>query len=175
MLTIQGMSIDYIHSKRTAGAEKKRAVVVGKTARKLSNKPGMLIRADQVNLTECTLGMVNKAASKPYRVFLADTDFHLSNFSNQFSQGPAQARLKAKFMGSGITTASANFRPEKKGPDFDLYVKIEDSQLTAMNDVLRAYGDFDVSALARRRCSTSAGDRGVERGRTHYIVRASRV
>jgi hypothetical protein len=49
-------------------------------------------------------------------------------------------------MGSGMTTASANFRPEKAGPDLDLYVKIEDSQLTAMNDVLRAYGDFDVSA-----------------------------
>jgi hypothetical protein len=55
-------------------------------------------------------------------------------------------RLKAKFMGSGITTASANFRPEKAGPDFDLYVKVEDSQLTAMNDVLLSYGNFDVSA-----------------------------
>jgi len=67
-------------------------------------------------------------------------------FSNQFSRGPAQARLKAKFMGSGITTASATFRPEKTGPDFDLYLKIGQTQLTAMNNVLRAYGDFDVSA-----------------------------
>src|SRR6185369_625284 len=32
------------------------------------------------------------------------------------------------------------------GPDLDLFVKIEESQLTAMNDLLRAYGDFDVSA-----------------------------
>jgi hypothetical protein len=147
-LTIQGMKIDYIHSQRTAGAEKKRAVVVGKTAKELSNKPGILIRADQLSLTGCTLGMVNEAARKPYRLFLADTDFHMSNFSNQFSQGPAQVRLKAKFMGSGITTASGNFRPEKGGPDLDLYVKIEDTQLTAMNDLLRAYGDFDVSAGA---------------------------
>jgi len=70
----------------------------------------------------------------------------MNNFSNQFSQGPAQARLKAKFMGNGITTATANFRPEKGGPDLDLHVKIEETQLTAMNDVLRAYGNFDVSA-----------------------------
>ncbi|MBC8018762.1 MAG: DUF748 domain-containing protein, partial [Verrucomicrobia bacterium] len=125
-LEIQGMKVDYIHTQRTAVAEKKRAAVVGKTAKKLSNQPGILIRADQVSLTDCTLGMVNKAAGKPYRVYLADTDLHLSNFSNQFSQGPAHARLKAKFMGSGITTASANFRPEKKGPDLDLYVKIEE-------------------------------------------------
>lgn len=145
-LDIQGMKIDYIHSQRTAGAEKKRAVAAGKTAMKLTNKPGLLLRADQVGLTGCTLGMVNRVAGKSYRVFLADTDLHMSNFSNQFSQGTAQARLKAKFMGSGITTASVNFRPENAGPDLDLYVKIEESQLTAMNDLLRAYGDFDVSA-----------------------------
>ena len=144
-LTIQGMNMDYIHSKRTAGAEKKRVVVVGKTAKKLSNKPDILIRADQLNLTGCTLGMVNNAAKKPYRVFLADTDFHLNNFSNQFAQGPAQARMKAKFMGSGITRGTANFRPEKGGPDLDLFVKIEDTKLMAMNNLLRAYGSFDVS------------------------------
>ena len=147
-LTIQGMTLDYIHSQRTAGAEKKRAAVVGKTAKELTNKPGILIRADQLNLTGCTLGMVNEAARKPYRVFLADTDLQMSNFSNQFSQGPAQMRLKAKFMGSGITTASGNFRPKKGGSDFDLHVKIENTRLTAMNDLLRAYGNFDVSAGA---------------------------
>jgi hypothetical protein len=147
-LEIQEMTIDYIHTKRTAGAEKKRAAAMSKTARKLSNKPGLLIRADQVNLKRCTLGMVNKAASKPYRVFVTDTDFQLNNFSNHFSQGPAQSRLKAKFMGSGTTTATMNFRPEKEGPDLDLHLKIEETPLTAMNDVLRTYGDFDVSAGA---------------------------
>jgi len=110
--------------------KKKRVAKVGKTANKLSNKPGILILADQVNLKGCTIGMENKAVSNPYRVFLADTDLHMSNFSNQFSKGIGQVRLKAKFMGSGITTASANFRPEKGGPDFDLYVKIEETQLT---------------------------------------------
>jgi hypothetical protein len=145
-LTIQGMSLEYIHSPRTAGAEKRRAVEVGKTARELSNKPGILVRADHIKLEGCTLGMVNQAASKPYRVFLSDTDLEMNNFSNQFSQGPAQLRLKAKFMGSGLATASADFRPEKAGPDLDLYIKIVESHLKALNDVLRAYGNFDVSA-----------------------------
>jgi hypothetical protein len=145
-MEIQGMNIEYLHSERTSGVEKKRAIIAEKAARELSNKPGLLIRADQVHLTGCTIGMLNQAARKPYRVFLADTDLRMSNFSNQFSQGTAQLRLKAKFMGSGITTASADFRPEKGGPDLDLYVKIEETQLTAMNDLLRAYGDFDVSA-----------------------------
>lgn len=145
-LTIQGMEIDYIHAKSTARAEKKRAIVVAKSARKLSRKPGLLLRADQVNLTGCTLGMVNKAAGTPYRVYLSDSDIRLSNFSNKFSQGPAHARLKGKFMGSGLATATAAFRPEHEGPDLDLFIKIQDAQLTALNDVLRSYGDFDVSA-----------------------------
>lgn len=145
-LEIQGMTMDYIHSKRTAVAEKKRAAVVGKAAEKVSNKPGLFLSVDQLTLRGCTLGMVNESASKPYRVFLADTDLQLNNFSNQFAQGLAQARLKAKFMGNGITTVTADFRPEKNGPDFDLYVKIEETRLSTMNDVLRAYGDFDVVA-----------------------------
>ena len=145
-LDIQGMTMDYIHSQRTAGAEKERAAVVGKTAEKISNKPGLLLYVDQLSLVGCTLGMVNESASKPYRVFLADTDLQLSNFSNQFAQGLAQARLKAKFMGSGLTTATADFRPEEDGPDFDLYIKIEETKMTTLNDVLRAYGDFDVVA-----------------------------
>jgi len=83
---------------------------------------------------------------KRYRVFLSDADFQLSNFSNQFSRGAARASLQGKFMGSGQTRVTGEFRPEKKGPDLDLYVKIDNTQLKSMNDLLRAYGKFDVSA-----------------------------
>jgi hypothetical protein len=47
-------------------------------------------------------------------------------------------------MGSGQAQAAATFRPEDKGPDFDLEVRIEDTDMTTMNDMLRAYGKFDV-------------------------------
>jgi len=144
-LAIQGMKIDYIHSARTTGAEKKRVAVAGKMAEKLSNKPGMLLSVDQLNLTRCMIGMVNKSPGNSYHIFIADTDLQLKNLSNHFSQGPADVKLSGKFMGSGLTTATARFRPEIKGPDIDLYVKIEDTQLKTMNDLLRAYGDFDVT------------------------------
>jgi len=144
-LNIKGMKIDYIHSQSTAAVEKKRVAILGKKVRELRDKPGLLIRADQVSLTGCNLGMVNRAARHPYRLFFTDTDLQLSNFSNQFTEGSAQARLKGKFMGSGLTTASGTFRPENGGQDFDLFVKIEETRLTTMNDLLRAYGDFDVS------------------------------
>lgn len=145
-LNVHGMKVDYIHSEKTIAAEKRRAAVVGKTAKELTDKPDVLITVDQLKLTGSTLGMVNNAAGKKYRVFLSDANFHLDNFSNRFSRGPAKARLSGKFMGSGVTRVSGEFRPVKKGPDLDLYVKIDNTQLTSMNDLLRAYGNFDVSA-----------------------------
>lgn len=145
-LEIQGMKVDYIHSKKTAIVEKKRAVAVRKAARKLAKIEDLLIYADQVNLTGCTIGLVNEAARKPYRIYLTNTDLQMSNFSNQHSEKASQVKLKAKFMDSGLTTATATFRPDKKGQDMDLYLKIDETQLTAMNNLLLTYGDFDVSA-----------------------------
>lgn len=144
-LTIQGMKLDYVHSEKTAGAELQRAVVVGKAASKISNKPGLLMSADQLKLTDCNLGIVNETVGKKYRLFLSEADFNLSNFSNQFSRGPAKALLNGKFMGSGITRVSGEFRPEHNGPDLDLHIKVDTTNLVQMNDFLRAYGNIDVS------------------------------
>ncbi|NTU50105.1 MAG: DUF748 domain-containing protein [Desulfobulbaceae bacterium] len=144
-LTIRGMKLDYLHSKKTAVAEIKRADSVGKTVKKLGNKADLLISVDQLNLAGCNLGIVNNTAGKKYRVFLADTDFSLSNFSNQLSRGPAKALLHGKFMGSGVTNVTGEFRPGSKGPDLNLHIKIDATQMVLMNDLLRAYGHFDVS------------------------------
>jgi hypothetical protein len=143
-LTIQGMEIDYVHTARTAEAEKRRAEEVGKAVKE-APKAEMLFRVDRLRLVRCNVGMVNENASRPYRVFLADADLRLTNLSNKFSQGPAEAELKGKFMGSGPTLVNAQFRPEKTGPDLDLRVRIEDTRLTDMNDLFGAYGKFDVT------------------------------
>lgn len=143
-LTIQGMEIDYVHTAGTAEAEKRRVEEVGKAVKE-APKAEMLFRVDRLRLTRCSVGMVNKNASPPYRVFLTDADLRLTNLSNKFSQGPAEAELKGKFMGSGPTLVNARFRPEKEGPDLDLDVKIEDTRMADMNDLFRAYGKFDVT------------------------------
>ena len=145
-LTISGLKADYVHSEKTAAVEERRAKKVTKTAKELANEPEVLITVDQINLTGSELGMINDSAGNRYRVFLSDADFQLRNFSNQFSRGPAKATLAGKFMGSGVTRMTGEFRPEKKGPDLDLYLKIDNTQLRSMNDLLRAYGNFDVTA-----------------------------
>jgi hypothetical protein len=144
-LTVQGMEIEYIHTAGTAAAEKRRAEMVVKAAR-VVGKSAIEYRIDQARFTRCTVGLVNKAARTPYRVFLADADLAISNVSNDFSQGSAKAELQGKFMGSGASRVTIHFRPGRKSPDMDIDVKIEDTQMPAMNDLLRAYANLDVAA-----------------------------
>jgi hypothetical protein len=112
----------------------------------VSNHPALLLRADEIHIIGATLGFENKAADPDYRLFLADAAFHLTNFSNQLAEGTTVSKLTGKFMGSGATVVNATFRPETKGPDFDLAVRIEGANMRAMNALWRAYGDFDVVA-----------------------------
>jgi hypothetical protein len=102
-----------------------------------------MLRADDIRLTG-RLGLINHSATPAYRVFFSNIDLSVKNFSNHFTEGPATARMTGKFMGSGRTQAAATFRPERKGPDLDLDVRIDDTDMTTMNDLLRAYVKFDV-------------------------------
>lgn len=145
-LSVQGVRLDYIHAPETARAEKRRAEKVKEAAKEVSNKPNLILTVEHFSLTDANIGFVNDYGGKEVRLFLSDANLYLDNFSNQFSKGPARARLSGRFMGSGVSEATAAFRPEDKGPDLDLYVKITGTQLVSLNDLLRSYGDFDVTA-----------------------------
>ena len=139
---ITGLDADYIHTE----AAKVKPAKVAKKTKELSNKPQLQLRLDDLKITGANLGVINDINGKRFRVFISDTALDLTNLSNQFVEGPAKAKVTGKFMGSGATTADATFRPEKSGPDFDLALKIKNTQLKSMNELLRAYGKFDVSA-----------------------------
>jgi Domain of Unknown Function (DUF748) len=142
--TIERLQADYIHTARTAVVEKRRVQQVKQVAQEVSNAPGILLRADQLRLTHGTLGFVNRAARPEYRLFLDDAEVHVHNFSNQLTEGTAVVKVTGQFMGSGQTVVGASFRPETKGPDFALAASIENTQMPALNPLLRAYGKVDV-------------------------------
>jgi hypothetical protein len=48
-------------------------------------------------------------------------------------------------MGSGAAHAVVNFQPASSSSDFDLNLEIERTDLTTMNDLWQAYGNFDVA------------------------------
>ena len=143
--TIDGIQVDYVHTAPTATAEREQR---GKAAaaKEANNAPDLLVRIGELRLTRSTVGFVNKATTPPYRVFLTNTDGTLTNLSNQAVEGKAVAKLKGAFMGDGTATAEATFKSEKSGPAFDIGVRIEEVDVTRLNDLFRAYGRFDASA-----------------------------
>jgi Domain of Unknown Function (DUF748) len=144
-LTVAGLYLDYLHTLPTAAAESARKEEVEAAARDAGSK-GVVLKLDKLDLVKSNLGLVNKTKKTSYRMFVSDANLHVTNLSNQFRQGPAVAKLRGKFMGSGPSVAHIHYRPNKNGADFDLDLAIEDTELTAMNDILRAYGKFDVTA-----------------------------
>jgi hypothetical protein len=142
--TIDGVRVDYIHTAGSRPAEQRATRTAVRAVKKASNDPELQVRVKELKVVNSTLGFVNKARRPEYRVFVSDTSISIENVSNHFAKGPATARVTGRFMGSGDTAVDATFRPDTKGPDFDLRVRIDNTQLPAMNDLLRAYGKFDV-------------------------------
>jgi hypothetical protein len=141
---LEALHADYVHTPRTAATEQAVRKEVGRAAERATNAPGLLLRVDRAFASGANVGYVNKGATPPYRVFISQAELALENLSNHFTEGTAVAVLSGKFMGSGATAVRATFRPETSGPDFDVDVRIDDTQLATMNDLLRAYGKFDV-------------------------------
>ncbi|MBI4003127.1 MAG: DUF748 domain-containing protein [Nitrospira defluvii] len=90
------------------------------------------------------MGFVNKDTAPGYRVFLAQLEMTIEDFSNRFDRGIGKVDLTGRFMGNGKLTTRAVIRPQDPLPDFDLKVKIVKTKLTSMNNVLRAHADADV-------------------------------
>ena len=91
-------------------------------------------------------GFLNPARNPQYRIFWDRCEVQISNFTNQSEDGSMVARLTGLFMGSGKTVMNVTARPNKKGPDIDLRIAIEDTDMRLMNDLFRSYGNFDVVA-----------------------------
>jgi len=146
VLTLSGVKVDYIHTQEQAPKEKAAKMNVVEAEKKTANKPNMTLRLDKLSIVDSEVGMINEAKNPPYRVYISNLQMTITNLSNHFSQGPAGIILKGKFMGSGDASVKADFRPEKTGPDLDLKLAVENTDLTKMDDLFKAYGHFDIKS-----------------------------
>jgi hypothetical protein len=144
-LTLDGVQLDYRHQPQMAGAARQAATQATQKAQEVSNKPGILLRADRVRIRKSTFGVVNQATQPPYRLFVAITEGQLTNFSNQLTQGTAVATLRGQFMGSGELEVKGTFRPETHGPDFNMAIRNEGTEMRSLSDLLRAYANISVA------------------------------
>jgi hypothetical protein len=144
-LTVEEVNVQYVHTAATAAKEERRAQKVKGAAREAANKPGMLIKIDRMRLARSNFAYVHQDAAPPYRVFLSDTEIRLRNLGNQSSGGNGELDLRGLFMGTGETIAKATFRPKEKTADLNLDLRIQQTEAKGMNNLLKAYGGFDVA------------------------------
>ena len=136
----------YTHAAPTAAAEAHRMAEVNARTKEINNAPGTLIKIARLDVVDSQVAYTNETKDPHYRLFISNLRLEMTNLSNHFTEGTAHLGLHGRFMNSGVTTISGDFRPEKPGPDFDLNVAIRDTSLPSLNDLLRAYGKFDVQA-----------------------------
>lgn len=145
-LTLQEVKGDFIHAAKTEKQVKNTAKKVAQAAEHAANHPTLLLQIDQGKIENSEFGFVNRTTSPSYRMFISGTEIDVENWSNQLSEGTATIKLNGLLMGSGMTQITGVFRPETKSPDFNLSVKIVNTQVKSMNQLLRAYGGMDVTA-----------------------------
>ena len=144
--TIDGVGIGYVHSPATKEAEAKRVKETGKQIEKQNNRPAVDISVRDFDITHSNFSFTDKTANPNYKLFINDTELVLKNLSNHQGQGAADLTLRGKFMGSGDTDVAGNFLASQQGPAFNVKVSIQNTEMTSMNDLLRAFGSFDVAA-----------------------------
>jgi hypothetical protein len=144
--TIDGVAIGYVHSPSTQQAEAQRVKATGKEIEKQNNRPAVDISVREFDITHSNFSFTDQTSSPNYKLFINDTDLALKNLSNHQNQGPADLTLRGKFMGSGETSIAGDFLASRQGPALNLKVAIQNTDLPSMNDILRAYGRFDVAA-----------------------------
>ena len=142
---VRGVKIDYIHTPKKEGVAQKAAQKTAQTARETGNRSDLLVRAARVRVTESEVGVIDTTADPDFRIFLSAVTLTIENVTNQKSEGVGRIDLTGRFMGSGQTRASLTI-PDPKGPDFDFALKLEGTDMRAMNPLLKQYGKFDVVA-----------------------------
>jgi hypothetical protein len=143
-VTIAQANLQYIHGAATARRERQVRQKIAQEAKQAANEPGVRYRVDRLTVRDSKLGFLNEATRPPYLVALEGTEIQLTNVSSQGAEGPAKLVARGRFMGSGATTLIAEFRPDAKSLDLLADVHIQGTDMTAMNNLLRAHGKFDV-------------------------------
>lgn len=147
MVRIDGLRADYAN----AGAAGERgARVAEKTVRGATDPtatPQTSVRIEELRLVNGELGWIDRTADPDYRVFVSKLNVTVRGFSNREQKGePGRADVDGAFMGSGRMQLRATFQPTDARTEFSSNLEITDVDMTAMNDLLRARGGFDVTS-----------------------------
>ncbi|QPD04518.1 MAG: hypothetical protein Nkreftii_002292 [Candidatus Nitrospira kreftii] len=140
---LEDAMIGYVYQTATTSKQRRQLERGAKQAAKAYRAPSFLFKIGHGKILNSEVGFQNRSGDPDYRIFLADVNADVDNFSNRLEEGTGVVKITGKFMGSGPTVITATFRPETPRPDLDLAVKIIKTDVAALNDVLRAHGNVD--------------------------------
>ena len=133
-----GPRVDYVYSPQ----QTEQAI---EAAERLQREQPADVRLDRLSVNGGELGFVNRQSKEDWRVFITDGEIELTDYSNDPQGPPSTLRARGRFMDSGEARVDAEFRSDaERGANFDLAVAIEDTDLSSLNELLRAHAGFDV-------------------------------
>jgi Domain of Unknown Function (DUF748) len=138
------IDVTYLHTPETDTREKENVQTAGHTIEKENNRPAVVIMIKRFEVRDSAFAYEDKEKNPNFKLTLLGTHLILTNYSNHQEQGLAHVSLKGRFMGSGETTLDGTFMAQPTGPQFDMNLAIKNTDMTAMNDLLMAFGRFDV-------------------------------
>ena len=144
-VSIDAINATYSHRPETERAEAKRINIAGNAVEKETNRRAVNIHIRELEIRRSRLAYDDQTSNPPFNLFIAGTDLKLMNLGNHRAQGFARLTLSGKFMGSGDTNITGTFLASGEGPEFITNISIENTDLTSLNPLLRAYGRFDVA------------------------------
>ncbi len=140
---LHGARIDYVLRSEADEQALRKAAKQTTTA---ESHPPNRVDVKRAVISKGTFGITNRKSDPPYRLFVSDADARVQGFSNQRAARRGQAWVRGKFMGSGSLALDADFAAGTGQPDFRLeQMKLEEIDLPAMNDFLRAHANIDVT------------------------------
>jgi len=140
---LDGAKIDYVE--RNAETER-RMDEVRKAATTSETEPATRVDVQEAIVRNASIGIVKKTADPPYRLWIDGARLDVRGFSNQRDARRGSATLSGRFNGSAPLDLRAEFAPVGGKPDFKTDLRVENIDLPAMNDFLRAQGGFDVTS-----------------------------
>lgn len=145
-IEVHKLLADYVHTKPETSPTQELSKKTDRVLREHSNEPTLELEVDQVAIVDSELGIVNKTAKSPYRLFVTGAQVKIQNLSNHAKEGVATITANGRFMNSGKARLLARLRPTDKSPNFDLDFTIEQTELRTLNPLLKAFIGVDVVA-----------------------------
>ena len=143
-IRIDDVAVDYVHSPQTKAAEEERLDAVKDKAEELNKRSILKANVDRFTIHNSALGYVDETANPRYRLSLDGANIDVRDITNRSDTKPVSINVTGLLNGSGNSRLDASFLPRRSNPEMELSLEIEGTEMRAMNDLFRAYGNFDV-------------------------------